>query len=84
MEVLNRNGRFDNKVMFWTRGGMELPRDGIAVQVDAGTRHFGRIVLAPNPGTGTTTDQRRVAVALADLLAVTIDRHQPPVDEKLN
>jgi K+-sensing histidine kinase KdpD len=84
MDVLKRNGRFDSKVMFWSRGGMELPRDGIAVPVSAGTRHFGRIVLAPNPGKGTTTDQRRVAVALADLLAVTIDRHPPAVHEQLN
>jgi K+-sensing histidine kinase KdpD len=77
MDVLERSGRFDNKAMFWHRSGMELPRDGIALPVRAGTRSFGRIVLAPNPGTGTTRDQRRVAVALSDLLAVTIDRHPP-------
>jgi K+-sensing histidine kinase KdpD len=75
MDVLERNGRFDNKVMFWSREGMELPRDGVALPVQAGTRLFGRIVLAPSPGRGTTPDQRRVAVALADLLAVTLDRH---------
>lgn len=75
MDVLTRNGRFDNKVMFWSRQGMELPRAGVAVPVQAGTRSFGRIVLAPSPGRGTTPDQRRVAIALADLLAVTLDRH---------
>jgi K+-sensing histidine kinase KdpD len=75
---LDRNGRFDNKVMFWSRGqGMELPRDGIALPVDAGVRSFGRIVMSPRHGHGTTPDQRRVAVALADLLAITYDRHQP-------
>jgi K+-sensing histidine kinase KdpD len=82
MDVLERSGRFDNKVMFWHRSGMELPRDGIALPVRAGTRSFGRIVLAPNPGKGTTRDQRRVAVALSDLLAVTIDRH-PPTESEL-
>ena len=82
MHVLERNGRFDSKVMFWNREGMELPREGIAVPVRAGARSYGRIVLAPNPGTGTTTDQRRVAVALSDLLALTIDRH-PPTDAQL-
>ncbi len=84
MNVLGRNGRFDSKVMFWNRGGMELPRDGIALPVSAGARSFGRIVLAPQPGVGTTTDQRRVAVALSDLLAVTIDRSPPSVGEQLN
>ena len=75
--LLERNGRFDNKVMFWSPAGMELPRDGVALPVSAGARSYGRIVLAPSPGQGTTRDQRRVAVALADLLAVTLDRHPP-------
>lgn len=78
-DVLERDGRFDNKVMYWNRGGMELPRDGVALPVRAGARSYGRILLAPSPGTGTTRDQRRIAVALADLLAVTLDRH-PPID----
>lgn len=76
MAILGRTGKFDNKVMFWSREGMELPRDGVALPVQAGTRSYGRIVLAPSPGRGTTRDQRRVAVALADLLAVTLDRHR--------
>jgi K+-sensing histidine kinase KdpD len=82
MEVLERNGRFDNKVMYWSRGGMELPRDGVMLPVRAGTRSYGRILLEPSPGTGTTLDQRRVAVALADLLAVSLDRHRPGDDER--
>lgn len=74
MATLERTGKFDNKVMFWSREGMELPRDGVALPVRAGARSFGRIVLEPSPGRGTTRDQRRVAVALADLFAVTLDR----------
>jgi K+-sensing histidine kinase KdpD len=81
MAVLERSGRFDNTVMFWSREGMELPRDGVVLPVRAATRSYGRIVLAPSPGRGTTRDQRRVAVALADLLAVTLDRHRPIGDE---
>lgn len=81
MPTLDRTGRFDNKVMFWSREGMELPREGVALPVQAGERSYGRIVLAPTPGRGTTRDQRRVAVALADLLAVTLDRHQRTDDE---
>jgi K+-sensing histidine kinase KdpD len=80
MATLERNGRFDVKAMFWSREGMELPRDGVSLPVQAGERSFGRIVLIPSPGRGTTRDQRRVAVALADLLAVTLDRHPPIAD----
>jgi K+-sensing histidine kinase KdpD len=80
MEVLDRGGHFDNKVMFWSREGMELPRDGVALPVRAGANSYGRIVLAPGMGRGTTRNQRRVAVALADLLAVTLDRHPPMGD----
>lgn len=76
LSQLDRTGRFDNKVMFWSRQGIELPRDGVALPVDAGDRSFGQIVMTPTIGHGTTPDQRRVAVALADLLAVTCERHQ--------
>jgi K+-sensing histidine kinase KdpD len=75
LPVIERNGSVDVKVMYWTREGMELPRDGVTLAVHAGTRSYGQIVLAPTPGRGTTLDQRRVAVALADLFAVTLDRH---------
>jgi K+-sensing histidine kinase KdpD len=73
--VLERNGHVEISVMYWTREGMELPRDGVVLPVRAGTRSYGRIMLVPTRGRGTTLDQRRVAVALADLLAVTLDRH---------
>ena len=76
LAVLERDGHVDVSVMYWTREGMELPREGVVLPVHAGTRSCGRIVLAPSAGRGTTRDQRRVAVALADLLAVTIDRHR--------
>jgi K+-sensing histidine kinase KdpD len=81
MVVLERGGQFDKKEMFWSREGMELPRDGVALPVRAGTRAFGRIVLAPTPGRGTTREQRRVAVALVDLFAVTLDRHPLSSDD---
>lgn len=73
--VLERNGHVEISVMYWTREGMELPRDGVVLPVHAGTRSYGRILLVPTHGRGTTLDQRRVAVALADLLAITLDRH---------
>jgi K+-sensing histidine kinase KdpD len=75
LTVLERNGHVDISVMYWTPEGMELPRDGVVLPVRAGIRSCGQIVLTPTHGRGTTLDQRRVAVALADLLAVTLDRH---------
>ena len=79
LPVLERNGTVEVSVMYWTREGMELPRDGVALPVGAGSRSYGQIALTPAPGRGTTPDQRRVAIALADLLAVTHDRH--PADQ---
>jgi K+-sensing histidine kinase KdpD len=73
--VLERDGHVAISVMYWTREGMELPRDGVALDVRAGIRSFGQIVLTPTQGRGTTVDQRRVAVALSDLFAITLDRH---------
>jgi K+-sensing histidine kinase KdpD len=77
LPVLERRGNVEVKVMYWTREGMELPRDGVLLPVTARQQSFGRIVLTPTPGRGTTIDQRRVAIALADLLAVTYNRHAP-------
>jgi hypothetical protein len=75
LSVIERNGSVEVKVMYWTREGMELPRDGVTLPVRAGTRSHGQIVLVPTHGRGTTLDQRRVAVALSDLFAVSLDRH---------
>ena len=75
LTLLERNGHVDISVMYWTPEGMELPRDGVVLPVRAGTRSCGQIVLTPTHGRGTTLDQRLVAVALADLFAVTLDRH---------
>ena len=76
LPVLERNGTVDVSVMYWTREGMELPRDGVVLPVSAGPVSYGHIALEPAPGRGTTPDQRRVAIALVDLLAVTHDRHR--------
>ena len=55
-------------------GGFTLPAEGVAVPVVAEGRPLGRLVLVPRPGSGTTRAQRRVAVALADQLAVAATR----------
>ena len=82
---LDRNGRFDNKVMFWSRArGWSFLVTASPYPWTRAIRSYGRIVLTPSHGHGTTPDQRRVAVALADLLAITCERHQPSTTEPLS
>jgi K+-sensing histidine kinase KdpD len=71
---VGRRGGLDVREMHWTQTGMELPRNGAQVSVRARQRTLGRIVLIPTPGQGTSPDERRVAVALADQLAVALER----------
>jgi K+-sensing histidine kinase KdpD len=71
---IGRSGSITAPVMHWTPQGMELPRDGAQVAVRAAGRVFGRIVLVPTPGRGTSIDERRVAVALVDSYAIALDR----------
>ena len=54
LPVLERNGTVEVSVMYWTREGMELPRDGVVLPVGAGARSYGQIALTPAPGRGTT------------------------------
>ena len=61
--------------------GMELPTGGVAIPVVAGSRGLGQLVLVPGPGTSSTREQRRVAVALADALAVAAHRSQTTPQE---
>jgi hypothetical protein len=58
-------------------GGFALPSEGVAVPVVHEGRPLGRLVLVPQAGHGTTKPQRRVAVALADQLAVAAVRTTP-------
>ena len=76
--VLKRNGRFDNKVMFWNRGGMELPRDGIAI-AGAAPEPAPSVGSCWHPTRGRERPPTNAASRspLSDLLAVTIDRHPP-------
>ena len=50
-------------------GGFELPADGVELPVAYAGAHLGTIDLTPRADTGVSAEQRRVAVALADLLA---------------
>jgi subtilisin family serine protease len=74
---LGRDGHIDSPVLHYERGGFALPPGGAAVPVVAGGRSLGRLVLVPTPHRGTTRAQRRVAVGLADQLAVAASRSGP-------
>ena len=75
--VLGRDGHIDSPVLHYEHGGFALPPGGAVVPVVAGTRALGRLVLLPTPHRGTTRAQRRVAVAIADQLAVAASRGGP-------
>ena len=71
--ALERNGSVDVRHRRLAPEDFELPADGVEVPVVAAGRRIGRLVLQPTPGTGLPLEQRRDAVAVADLLAVVLD-----------
>jgi hypothetical protein len=75
--ALGRDGHIDSTVLHYEHGGFALPPDGASVPVVASGHALGRLVLLPVPHRGTTRAQRRVAVALADQLAVAATRSSP-------
>jgi hypothetical protein len=75
--ALERNGSFDAQVRSWTPSGFELPAEGAQIAVAAGNRRLGRLVLVPTPGVGIPLERRRLAVAVADLLAATAPNLSP-------
>jgi two-component system sensor histidine kinase KdpD len=75
---LGSRGRIDSKQLRYAPGGgFTLPSEGVAVPVSHGGQQLGRLILVPTPGHGTTAAQRRVAIGLADQLAVAANRSQP-------
>jgi hypothetical protein len=70
--LVDRTGAVDSRVYRYAAGGMELPPEGADLAVIHQGRTLGHVVLVPTPRRGTSRDQRRVAVALSDLLAVAV------------
>jgi len=54
------------------RGRFALPEGGVAVPVTFGVLTFGSLVLEPQPLKVVDDVQRRFAVAVAEVLAVTL------------
>jgi Domain of unknown function (DUF4118) len=74
---LTRSGRVDAELLHYESGGFTLPSEGVEVPVNHSGHLLGRLVLVPQPHRGTTRPQRRVAVAIADQLAVALAHTQP-------
>jgi len=74
---LGRDGQITATTLTYEHGGFSLPAEGVVVPVVASGQQLGRLVLVPLPQHGTSRAQRRVAVALADQLAVAASRTQP-------
>jgi hypothetical protein len=77
LPAVDRRGRIEGQELRWTLTGFELPDGGAQLTVEHAGSLLGRLVLEPTPGHGTTLDQRRVAVALADQLAVVLAQRRP-------
>jgi hypothetical protein len=79
---LERKGQLGGRELHWVPGGFELPEPGVQVPVVHEGRLLGRLVLVPDGHRATTPSQRRVAVGLADQLAVAAAHSLPlrPLD----
>ena len=61
-------------VLHHHEGGFELPAEGVEMPVSFAGAQLGVIELVPRMGAGVSAEQRRVAVAMADLLASALAR----------
>ncbi len=68
--TMARNGSVDAVALRWNPDGFELPEDGVEIPVVRGDTRLGRLVLIPTAGVGVPLERRRLAVAVADVLAV--------------
>ena len=63
---LERSGVLLSDVHRFAVGGLQLPVDGVAIDVLARGRPAGRFVLQPRPDTGASLEDRIVAVTIVD------------------
>ena len=68
------NGSIEGASLTFEHPGFTLPAEGVTVPVAIGTELIGRLVLVPGKHVGTTVEQRRTAVALAQQLAIALPR----------
>jgi K+-sensing histidine kinase KdpD len=81
LPCLERNGAVAGATLRLAGSDFALPEDGVELPVAARGRAYGRFVLHPHSGVGVSLEQRRVAVALADQLALVLAvAGRPPRD----
>jgi hypothetical protein len=76
--VMEAQGTIPNTDLRYNDGGFELPRGGVALPVHLGDRSFGHLVCTPLPDVGVSSDQRHVAIVLADQLALALAARSKP------
>jgi K+-sensing histidine kinase KdpD len=76
--VMSPTGSVTAAELRYRDGGFELPREGVALPVHVGDRTFGHLVCTPRPDVGLTSDERHVAVVLADQLALALAARSRP------
>jgi K+-sensing histidine kinase KdpD len=71
---IERDGRLLEGEKHFTGSGFALPAEGAEILVEREGVSVGRLVLEPSVGRAVSREQRRVAIALADSLAVVVGR----------
>lgn len=79
---VEHDGRVDTPQRTFVRDGFTLPASGVSLPLCADGRPIGRIVLTGDPAHGTTREQRRAAVAIADQFALALHRPHPTTETR--
>jgi hypothetical protein len=77
---IGRNGRILADQLEFASDGFALPPEGADLPVVFAGERIGGIMLVPRPHEGSQREDRRMAVALADLLAATLAHRPEPID----
>jgi K+-sensing histidine kinase KdpD len=73
LPLLTRSGRVVPTLSTWTGRGFQLPETA-SIPVVSGRGVLGHIEIDSTPGRSVSIDERRVAVGLADVLALALER----------
>ena len=73
LPLLTRSGKVVPTLSTWTGHGFQLPAQA-SIPVVGSQGVLGHIAVESTPGRGVSIDERRVAVALADVLAIALER----------
>jgi K+-sensing histidine kinase KdpD len=74
LPIMDRTGWVEEPVHRHRGAGFLLPEQGVELPVEFAGARLGAFELVPETGFGVSADQRRVAIALSDLLASALAR----------